>query len=182
MTNLLITGFGPFGSVSQNPSALLAASYGSHRVLEVSFEAVDRFIASRPWETFDQLLLIGVADAEPRFRLERTARNYVGAAPDVRGVCRGPGKIDPSAPSALYSTLWTGRFDATEGPFWRTSDDSGSYLCNYLLFRALQHSSDCQVGFLHVPLLDAVPLETQALWLDRLIEILKPESDAHQET
>lgn len=172
MASLLITGFGPFGSVSQNPSGLLALSHSAHHILEVSFAAVDRFIASRPWEAFDQLLLMGVADAEPRFRLERAARNYVGAVPDVRGVCLGPGQIDPSAPSALYSTLWTGPLLEAEGEFWRASDDAGSYLCNYLFFRALQYSSGCRVGFLHVPLLEAVPLETQLAWLDRLAQSL----------
>jgi len=167
-----MTGFGPFGSVSQNPSALLASSHAPHHILEVSFAAVDRFIASRPWEAFDHLLLMGVAGAEPRFRLERTARNYVGAAPDVRGVCRGPGAIDSSAPSAFYSTLWPGPLLETDGEFWRASDDAGSYLCNYLFFRALQHGSGCRVGFLHVPLLAAVPLETQLAWLDRLVQSL----------
>lgn len=167
-----MTGFGPFGSVSQNPSALLASSYAPHHILEVSFGAVDRFIASRPWEAFDQLLLMGVAGDEPRFRLERTARNYVGAAPDVRGVCRGPGTIDSAAPSVLYSTLWPGPLLETDGEFWRASDDAGSYLCNYLLFRALQHGSGCRVGFLHVPLLEVVPLETQLAWLDRLVQSL----------
>ena len=59
---ILVTGFGSFGEVIENPSAALAASSGcSYEVLEVSFEAVDQFLERLDRGSFDKLLLLGVA-------------------------------------------------------------------------------------------------------------------------
>jgi pyrrolidone-carboxylate peptidase len=41
------------------------------------------------------------------------------------------------------------------------SVDAGSYLCNYLLYRALLRFPEKRIGFLHVPAFSVVPFEEQ---------------------
>lgn len=170
---LLVTGFGQFGEVSVNPSALLARSSGRrHEVLEVSFQAVESFLRRYARREFDQLLMIGVADDEPVFRIELFGKNHVGPTPDVRGLTKGPGSISLRAPALIGSTLWRDYGFLSAGEFWRPSIDAGDYLCNYALFRALQRFPDRKVGFLHVPQLAAVPIETQQEWLATLLRLV----------
>ena len=49
----------------------------------------------------------------------------------------------------------------------------GVYLCNYIFFRALQAFPDKRVGFLHVPPVNAVPIEEQHRMLARVVAELQ---------
>ena len=68
----------------------------------------------------------------------------------------------------LASTLWTPEL-LGESDFRRPSVDPGGYLCNYVLYRALQRFPDKRIGFLHVPKFDHVPFETQLAELQAII-------------
>lgn len=158
---LLVTGFGAFGEFDENPSSLLASGCGfEHHLLEVSFKAVDAFLAGLDGGSFDALLMLGVAGKAEGFRVETVARNWIGPIPDVRGERHGPGLLDPAAPPRLASTLWPASLLA-DAPLRAASVDAGDYLCNYLFFRALQAFPDKRVGFLHVPPVSVVPIEEQ---------------------
>ncbi len=175
VTPTLVTGFGPFGSVTENPSAALASSCGKpFQVLEVSFEAVDEFVDGLDPSTFERLLLIGVHGGTDTMRLEVVARNEIGSAPDVRGVVAGPGPIYPRLPRYLSGGLW----DAPEfqnDPRWSVTTDAGTYLCNYIYFKALSAFPGKRVGFLHVPSFEKVALRTQTELLRAALEVLDGE-------
>lgn len=170
---LLVTGFLAFGDVVENPSALLAERCGArHALLEVAYDAVDAFLNGLCDAPPPQvLLMLGVARRAGEIRLERTARNKVGPLPDVRGQARPPGEIEPGAPAEIAGTLFNPHFAASGMSF---SDDAGDYLCNYIYYRALRRlPQSTRVGFVHVPPLEAVPLDIQHRTLTGLLDALR---------
>lgn len=149
----LVTGFGSFGAVNDNPSGRLAQASGQPSiVLEVAFAVVDEFISSLDPASFDVLLMLGVAVSRDKITPELYARNYIGEGPDVRGETRF-GDIEPGQPLLVESTLWNPHLlaDLEWQDDLHTSLDAGDYLCNYLSYRALRRFPEKRVGFLHVP-------------------------------
>lgn len=175
---ILVTGYGPFEEVDENVSQSLAEACGlNYEVLEVSYAAVESFLANVERDSFDALLAMGHGPSETRIRVESVGRNTICARPDVRGSVQGPGPIDPTAPAQLGATLWRhpAFFEDTED--WYPGTDPGGYLCNYILFRALQEFPEKRVGFLHLPPPEAIPLERQLAALHRMVTLLEAESD-----
>ena len=176
---ILVTGFLPFGDHAVNPSALLAASCGRpFEVLEVSFAAVDEFlarVASAPAPP-DVLLMLGLRGGGTTIDLEMIARNHVGPSPDIRGETRAPGPIDPGGPELLPTTL----LHALPGPHrFSSSHDAGCYLCNYVYYEALRRlPAFVRVGFVHVPPFEALPLDAQQRELDHLLRLVEVQPDA----
>lgn len=171
-----ITGFGAFLAVSDNPSSKLAEQTGRpYQVLEVSYTAVDHFLASLSDASFDRLLMLGVAANRDRLTPELFARNMIGKAPDVRG--KAPlGYIEQGAPLLLESTLWTPEITSeivAYDPQTKISMDAGDYLCNYLGYKALQRFPNKLVGFMHVPSPERLPLCHQATSLDRILKLVE---------
>lgn len=151
--NLFVTGYGPFGTVTENPSGLIAARLGSpHQVLDVTFCAADTFLDEFGAMPYDALLMIGVAASAERMRLETVARNRIGHSPDVAGVVMGPGPVNAAAPRQLHASLWSGFEQWLDSPDFEPSVDAGDYLCNYLAFEAARRYPKRETGFLHVPL------------------------------
>ncbi len=170
-----VTGFLPFGGFSVNPSALLAQNCGRpFELLEVSYDAVDQWLdrVERAGAPFDRLLMLGLRGGGTTFYLEQVARNEIGVTPDVRGVVRGPGFIDPGGPPTLPGTLLA---DTILSASHFVSDNAGCYLCNYVYYRALRCFLAKRVGFVHVPPLEVVPLESQREQLSRLLDALEAE-------
>jgi pyroglutamyl-peptidase len=170
--NLLVTGFGPFLSVDDNPSARLARNCGAdHRILEVAYEAVDAFLVDPSVAGYEAILLMGVARRE-YVSLETTAKNFVGTTPDVRGVVKGPGSIIEGGAEGLLGNLWpTDLIEEATGDLV-VSSDAGSYLCNYIYHEALRRLPDARVGFLHVAPFDLVSEERQKVILAGLLRRL----------
>lgn len=160
---ILVTGFGPFGAVTDNPSGRLAETSGRpFRVLEVAYEAADAFLEALDPESFDILLMLGVATDRSSLTPELFARNSRGGTPDVRGVSP-EGPIEEGQPLLIESTLWDPHLLAALEVVddLHTSLDAGSYLCNYLSYRALRRFPEKRVGFLHVPPFEKVSEERQ---------------------
>lgn len=165
---MMVTGFGAFRDVENNPSAELARSCGRpYEVLEVSFCAVDDFVGQLDQDSFDAWLMLGVHGKSDLVRLEAVAKNWVGVSADVLGEVRGPGVVDPRYPAQVHGRLWEGVLPP-EGS--EIAWDAGGYLCNYLYFRGVTAFPGKKVGFLHVCLESAVPLGVQAGVVSRLIE------------
>jgi len=147
---LLVTGFGPFGSIAENPSSELAQSCGlDFRIVEVSFRAVDEFVEA-DLEDCDALLAIGVKASAKKMTIETVARNDIGPTPDVLGEVQGPGPIDPRLPQNIAATLWSQEL-LCETEDWTQSTSAGGYLCNYLFYSAASRCPGKRIGFLHVP-------------------------------
>jgi len=163
----IVTGFGPFRDVTENPSSWLAQRSGHpFELLEVSFAGVDAFLDQLDPQSFDRWLMIGVHGAATKFHLECVGKNYVGNGADVLGWVAGQGAIDLSCSPQIHSSFWQGMEDCAA---WEITTDAGGYLCNYLFFRGLQKFPDKKVGFLHVPRQEVVSLETQEIWLNRVL-------------
>lgn len=156
----LVTGFGAFGTVEDNPSAWLAEHSGEpFRVLEVSYAAVETFLETVDSSSFDLLLCLGVAANADLMRLELVARNKIGKTPDVLGIA-GPSSIDLSS-QQLSSNLWTSELLGNLPDGTEISCNAGDYLCNFLLFKATRTFPDKKVGFLHVVQPEVIPLAKQ---------------------
>jgi pyroglutamyl-peptidase len=165
---VLITGFGPFPGAPYNPSGVLAKRLAhSHRpalagikisahVFATAYAAVDRdltkLFAAKP----DIVLLFGVAGRRRQVCVETRARNTASLIfPDAdrakpeRDVIelRGPAALRGRAPfMPLLHALKQNQVPS------RLSRDAGSYLCNYVYWRALQRTSGgTRVQFVHIP-------------------------------
>lgn len=173
-SRILLTGFGPFGTIKQNPSQqLVEASGHPHRIIPVTFEAADLTLKTIEGDNWEILLMLGVAEGRNHLCPELVARNLIGDVPDVNGVV-GTGRIDPDAPTQLPTTLWTTEDVDTWSQVHpiQASDDAGSYLCNYIYFRALQRFPLRRVGFLHIPTFKSVPKDAQSKIVGEIIETI----------
>ena len=173
-SGILVTAFGPFKEVVENPSAVLAAGSGlNHVVLEVSYAAVDRFLEELAADSFELLLLTGVAMGRDRLTPEFYGRNFNGKTPDVSGEARF-GLIDETGPLLLPSTLWKPEIVAewTLAYPVQASLNAGNYLCNYITYRALEKFPGKKIGFLHVPDPEKLPIEQQAEVLSVIVRSL----------
>lgn len=168
--SLLVTGFGPFGEVTDNASARLAESSGHpFAVIEVAYAALDEFIDLLRKNPPDEMLLLGVDIKASKMRLETVAHNHIGSKTDMRGEIWGPGPIDPQAPPQISATLWTP--EALEpNEFCEPGYDAGGYLCNYSFFRAAQFLTSTRVGFIHIPPFEGLKKETQLAELSRIVD------------
>jgi len=159
-------------NVADNPSAQLAeAMEWPHKVLDVSYSAVERFVFQREEPNFERLLLLGAAPGRKFLSPELFARNTYGGAADMDGERRN-GEIEAGRPLLLTSTLFEDDLLAAalaEDKRMRLSLDAGSYLCNFIYYEALTHFPDKRVGFVHVPTFETISFEDQLNSLNALM-------------
>lgn len=167
-SGLLVTGFGAFRDIGENPSAWLAERMGG-TVLEVGYSDVDAFLDGLDSESFDAWLMIGVHAGAERMHLETVAKNSCGPGEDVHGVIAGPGRIDPAQPPQLAGTMFDGSFESDSAVL---TVDAGGYLCNYLFFRGLSRFPEKRIGFLHVPRPEVMNLKAQLAEAHRIVASL----------
>lgn len=184
ITRTLVTGFGPFPGVEDNPSGVLARSMDrSHEIIDVSYRSARYFLERLDPSTFDRLLLLGVASGSTKCRIELFARNLIGTTPDIHGEAPGPREIYPDAPRVLGGTLWDGTKllkseQLADHPLLMHSFSAGTYLCNFVYYEALMRFRDKKVGFIHVPLEQDMPLEQQIAAIREVIEHIEAEPEA----
>jgi pyroglutamyl-peptidase len=168
---ILITGFGPFPGAPLNPTMPLVARLSrlrrpafsevefSGHIFPVTYKAVDRELPQllarhRP----HALLMFGLATRTPYVRIETRARNAVTMLwPDADHTRARKGSIAGDADARMFGphTAKLLRAAVATGIDARASRDAGSYLCNYLSWRAIEAS--CADGgprlaaFVHVP-------------------------------
>src|SRR5438105_4019123 len=151
---ILITGFRPFPGAPFNPTiALVARLVGLRRpalgdveltghIFPVTYQAVDQQLPEllrrhRP----DALLMFGLASRTPYVRIETRARNAVTTLwPDADHTRVRKGSIAADADAIMFGphTAKLLRAALATGVDARTSRDAGSYLCNYLSWRAIE--------------------------------------------
>jgi len=170
---ILITGFGPFPGAPFNPTQPLVKrllrlqrpALGdvelSGYIFPVTYNAVDRELPDllaqkRP----HALLMFGLATRTPFVRIETRARNAVTTLwPDAEHTKVRKGSIAGAADALMFGphTAKLLRAALGTGIDARASRDAGSYLCNYLSWRAIEATSSDGgprlAAFVHVPLL-----------------------------
>ena len=170
---ILITGFGPFPGAPFNPTQPLVARLLRLRrpalsdveltghIFPVTYTAVDRELPQlltkhRP----HALLMFGLANRTPYIRIETRARNTVTMLwPDAARTRARKGSITGGADALSFGphTAKLLRGALATGIDARASRDAGSYLCNYLSWRAIEaaqkNNGPALAAFVHVPLI-----------------------------
>jgi pyroglutamyl-peptidase len=168
---ILITGFGPFPGAPFNPTMPLVARLTRLRrpafsdveftghIFPVTYKAVDRELPQllakrRP----HALLMFGLASRTPYVRIETRARNAVTMLwPDADHTSVRKGSIADGADAKMFGphTAKLLRAAIGTGIDARPSRDAGSYLCNYLSWRAIEATCADDgprlAAFIHVP-------------------------------
>jgi pyroglutamyl-peptidase len=171
MRTILITGFGRFPGSPFNPSAAVAmrvalrrrpALAGTRRVAHVfatRYDAVDHEMpALLARERPDIVVMFGVATRARQVRVEERARNRVSVLfPDAGRYRPAAHTIAPNA-EALRNPLPLARLvkaARSAGVAAARSRNAGTYLCNYVYWRALEAAArpngPALVIFIHVP-------------------------------
>jgi pyroglutamyl-peptidase len=168
---ILLTGFGPFPGAPVNPTGILVRAVARRRsgsgggpvvthVFQTCYQAVDReFPALIARVRPRTLVMFGLARSAKQIRIERQARNALSlAVADAGGHLPAAAVIAPGAPSAVALRAPVRRLLAAAraaGMRAALSSDAGSYLCNYLCWRATEEAARPDgpsiIAFVHVP-------------------------------
>jgi pyroglutamyl-peptidase len=168
---ILITGFGAFPGAPFNPTQPLVGrlvrlrrpafsdvEFSGH-IFPVTYKAVDRELPQvlakhRP----HALLMFGLATRTSYVRIETRARNAVTTLwPDADRTRARKGSIAGGADALMFGphTAKLLRAADSTGLDARPSRDAGSYLCNYLSWRAIEavkaNDGPRLAAFVHVP-------------------------------
>ncbi len=170
---ILITGFGPFPGAPFNPTMPLVKRLTQLRrpafsdvelighIFHVTYSTVDRELPELIAQHCPQaLLMFGLADRTAHVRIETRARNAVTTLfPDADRNRARKGSIIGGADALVFGPHTAKLLRAADGTGVdaRASRDAGSYLCNYLSWRAIE-AVDSNKGprlaaFVHVPLI-----------------------------
>ena len=170
---ILVTGFGPFPGAPYNPTQPLVArlmrlrrpafadvELSSH-IFPVTYKAVDRELPlALAKHKPHALLMFGLAGRIGYVRVETRARNAVTMLwPDAAQTRSRKGSIAGGADAKMFGphTAKLLRAAVGTGLDARASRDAGSYLCNYLSWRAIEavdaDSGPRLAAFVHIPLL-----------------------------
>jgi pyroglutamyl-peptidase len=169
---ILITGFGPFPSAPFNPTGALVellarqspVQAGTRRVAHVfrtSYDMVDRELpALIARERPAALVMFGLAQRTRHVRIETLARNTLSRVhADVAGILPKANAIVADGPAALALPAPAQHLLAAArlaGARAALSRNAGSYLCNYLCWRAIESVTSAGgpavASFVHVPL------------------------------
>ena len=168
---ILVTGFGPFPGAPRNPTQALVGQLARLRrpaladvalighVFPVSYGAVDLQLPDlltrhRP----HALLMFGLAARTPHLRIETRARNALTTRwPDSGRQYARHGAIVSGAEAMAFGSHTSRLLRAVQasGVEAKLSRDAGSYLCNYLCWRALEaaraDNGPRLAAFVHVP-------------------------------
>lgn len=161
MPTLVVTGFGPFSDVLDNPSSRnLDPISGATKYLDipVSISGVDA-VLREILEKFAQsaevvLIQFGVHDETDKLRVEQFAYNEaLFPIPDVDGVVRSGDRIRSGCAQILRTPIDVASLVRAE-PKTLISIDPGRYLCNYMYFQSLRmalRTPHIKPLFVHVP-------------------------------
>ena len=171
LPTVLLTGFGPFPTVAANATSLLVpriAAAARERIPGVRFAM---HILPTEWtaslDLLEALYLelhpsialhFGVSGRARGFEIEVRGRNVCCQSEDAAGYMPVGQCITPDGPELLPASLpashIVARLRRRHLPA-RISRDAGGYLCNALLYRALELSrerrSPARSGFIHLP-------------------------------
>jgi pyroglutamyl-peptidase len=192
---ILITGFGAFPGAPFNPTQPLVARLLrlrrpalddvelSGHIFPVTYQAVDRELPQLVAKYRPQaILMFGLASRTAHVRIETRARNAVTTRwPDADQTRARKGSIAGGADAVMFGphTMRLLRAADSTGIDARASRDAGSYLCNYLSWRAIEathgETGPRLTAFVHIPLIarDGAPRRkgmAHRITLDELVD------------
>ncbi len=209
MPRLVLTGFGKFNGVENNPTTALVAHFREElaqqqetllpgavgdryecHVLEVSVGAVDELYESAHFDFEDcKFVHLGVNSRATSIALEMQAWNDKSfRVPDERGY--NPEAVPIDCNSELNSSLQSSYHIESlkealtaEGHNVSLSQDPGRFLCNYIYYKSLfsQRSRRCpqQAIFVHVPPFEVISQADQINCVRRILQLLWKDHSDH---
>ena len=166
---ILLSGFGPFGVFTTNPSQKLVESLLESPpedlelggiILPVRYNEAPRLLLEKihKFEP-DAVVAFGVAGNSNELRLERVAINWdESSVPDDRGDAPRGRTIVANGPAGIFSTLPLGSLlEGLDGQALpaKISQSAGTFLCNHLMYRTLlglqASSPPLPFGVVHIP-------------------------------
>ena len=179
---IIISGFGPFGDISSNPTEKLIDALKEELqdelyqlyVLPVSYDYCLNWSQEYISDSTSLVIHFGVSAKSKIIQLERTGRNVIGSGNDVEGVSLRE-KISDDGPALIQSKLDLDLVCIelnSRGMPCEVSDNAGDYLCNFILYKSLLVAQEKTV-FVHVPPEDEVPLEELKKFTLELIRSLR---------
>jgi pyroglutamyl-peptidase len=164
---VLVTGFGPFGRHTRNPSGELARGLDGQtvgpatvvgRVFETSTATIGANLAAALDELAPDLVIcLGLAPGRPALSLERIAVNVRDfPLPDHAGVTVVDEPVVAGGPDGVFSRLPLPRIMRRwreDGVPSHVSNTAGTYLCNQVFYLACLRGRERGVpaGFIHIP-------------------------------
>lgn len=164
---VLVTGFGPFGPHTLNPSGAAAVALdgeviGGALVVGRLFEASTATVAQALAVALDEiqpvlLICLGLAPGRPALSLERIAANVRDfPIADNDGTVIRDSTVIEDGPDGVFSGLPLRAILArwlNEGIPGHISDTAGTYLCNQLFYLACGagRTRAIPAGFIHIP-------------------------------
>lgn len=176
---ILVTGFGPFEEVEENPSGRLAERLDADppprveiasRILPVSFRGagseIDAALTALEPRRPDAMLLMGVYKKGERFRLERRATTALKAGrPDVLGLEAEALSIAeaPDLETGLDVDALVAALEGAGATDVEVSEDAGGYVCERAYRHAMERGVELTIPtiFLHVPPIKRLGLDQQ---------------------
>lgn len=168
---IVVTGFEPFHTNSENPSIevvrLLPRTLKGHTVVPIElpvlydkcFEIVKELIDQ---EEPDIIIHLGLAQGRKFITPERIAINVDDTSiADNDGVIRQGKRIQENGKNAYFSTLplekIVKKIETKNIPV-KISNHAGAYICNHLMYQTLHYieskALNIKAGFIHLPLMD----------------------------
>lgn len=195
---VLLTGFGPFPGVADNPSAWLAETLAQRPPLEVDAEFHARVLPTA-WQDAqsmprlykelqpDVMIHFGVSLRTKTFRFERFAHNRAARRADAHGLMPS-GPLIQAEGAERFDTKLAGAAVAAHlracGVPAESSRSAGSYLCNFLYYHslewALRQSDPRLVLFVHIPPLNLFDPETLLRGGHETLRFVLASADARQ--
>lgn len=164
---ILITGFGPFPGVPDNPSSWLAEALAEQAALDSGAEIQARVLPTE-WQaaklmpdcyaSLQPTLMIhfGLSQRAKALRIERFAHNRAALRADAQGALPPSTRVHPEGRARVGTKLPATTLAAhlvSCGFPAAASRSAGSYLCNYLYYHALDWAErhDRIALFVHIP-------------------------------
>ena len=165
---LTITGFGPFGSLSENLSEKVVEYIASSdfdfpgtihtHTFPVIYQDADERLRKVIEETKPHILILTGVSPINCIQLEKRAHNRDNSSPDNLGEVRSNQLIIDQAPFRYESNLPLDEFAnqiTNMGGNLKVSEHAGEFLCNHYYFRAFHmkntQGKPSEVLFVHMP-------------------------------
>ncbi|MHC4377930.1 MAG: pyroglutamyl-peptidase I family protein [Planctomycetota bacterium] len=191
MAQLLLTGFGPFLKVTDNPSGALARRFDGREAGELTVKGCELPVVFDEVEGALDAALAGLDDAPVgllglgvhrggQWRVERHARRPLTATkPDVSGRVAAQARFAPGAApliSTSFEVIGLAGALSTAGFPAHASGHAGGYVCDrtYHALLSRARALDVPALFVHVPPYDQVDLERHAAALEVVLAWLAP--------
>ena len=184
MTRFVLTGFGSFREVVDNPSSELvvevAIRYGENSVLCIPDIRVSVSGAADVMQNLLRLIdfshktiviHFGADTSATQLKLEQYAFNEKNfRIPDSDGeVCCGE-RIRVGGPAVIKTPIDTSDIEPIDSRI-ESSEDPGRYICNLLYYESLY--AGFKSLFIHVPPFSAIPKHEQIDLIVRILDVLK---------